>query len=392
MAVAFPLAVALAVVPGAARLTIGERTPALVVVALPKGAAPATPATELTRAADVAFRERTGLDFRAPDQAGVDAERIARCDGPGRLACWVETARAGRDRLAAILVVTVLPVGDGRDRVALTLIDAERASLCRAEPSLGEREAREAVEDCIFTGAARTRPEVVGRADLDAFFRRQIEDPLAPLLDRMGELAPFGRLEVETETPDVELWIDQSLRGTLSTGTTRVEELRAGRRMLAFRRPGFAPLVRPIHIERGATATAAATLISLEASPESRRVVLYSGVAAAAVGAALGVYAIARASAVDSGCLATTPGATCPSLGAPRFGLSTDATPTTDRAAVNDGVPIPMVAAGVGFAGAGWALSTLLLEDDGGFPWRELLIGVGAGAVAATVAVLADPR
>lgn len=383
--------VALTVASSSGPLTVGERTPALVVVALPRGAAPSTPATELTRAADIAFRARTGLDVRAPEQAGVDAERIARCDGAERLACWVETARAGRERLAAILAITVLPIGDGRDRIALTLIDTERAARCGAEGG-GTREAREAVEDCIFVGAARTEPEVVALDELSSFFSGHIEQALAPLLEAMGELAPFGRLEIDAETPDVELWIDRALRGKLSAGRTTVEELRAGRRRLAFRRPGYAPLVRAIHIERSVTATAAVTLVPLGASPDTRRVVFYSGVAAATIGASLGVYAIVRAGAVDSGCLQRDEGATCAALGAPRFGVDGSATPTTDRDLVSSGVPIPMVAAGVGFAGVGWALSTWLLEGDGGVPWVEIAIGVGAGLVAATTAVLVDPR
>ncbi|MEQ8279696.1 MAG: hypothetical protein RMA76_04720 [Deltaproteobacteria bacterium] len=385
-----PALLVLAAIASSARVGLAERTPALMVVALPKGAAPST---DLVRVADATFRAKTGLDVRPPAQAGVDAERLARCDGPARLACWVDAARSGRERLAAIVAITVLPVGDGRDRLQLTLIDTERAAQCRAGPGVEGREAREAIEDCIWSRSARTQPTVVDATGLPTFFEGSIDHELAPLLNAMNELAPFGRIEITIETPQVELWIDGTLRSTLAAGTTRVEEVRPGRRVLAFRRPGFTAETRPIHVERSRTATAAITLLPLGASPVARRVLTYSGLTAAAIGVSLGVYAIVRANAVDDACLAADEDAPCTPLGAPRFGLSTGDLPSSDRDAVNPGgISIPVVAAGIGLMGAGWAIATWWLDDDGGFPWVELLTGVGAGVAGATAAAVLDSR
>ncbi|MEQ8985496.1 MAG: hypothetical protein RL846_46570, partial [Deltaproteobacteria bacterium] len=182
-------------------------------------------------------------------------------------------------------------------------------------------------------------------------------------------------------------------RGPHCGAGTRVEEVRPGRRVLAFRRPGFTAETRPIHVERSRTATAAITLLPLGASPVARRVLTYSGLTAAAIGVSLGVYAIVRANAVDDACLAADEDAPCTPLGAPRFGLSTGDLPSSDRDAVNPGgISIPVVAAGIGLMGAGWAIATWWLDDDGGFPWVELLTGVGAGVAGATAAAVLDSR
>ena len=392
---------------GGARLVLGERTPALAIVALPKGAAPETSASELTRAADLALRSATGLDLRAPEQAGVDGERLARCEDPGRLACWVASARAeaqarpGTPAIAAILALTVLPVGEGRDRLALTLIDTTRALACRealeagALGDPGDRERREAVEDCIWASAARTEPQVVARAELPRFFAEAIEQELAPLLEAMGELAPFGRVRLRSATPDVELRVDGAARGTLAAGDTWLEEVRPGRRVLAFARPGLAPRTLPVRVERAETATATIELLSLSlgATAPGRQALLYAGAGAVAAGAALSAYAIARAGAVRSTCLVAEPNAPCEHLGAPTFGLTTGELPSAERDRVNPaGVPIAAVAAGVGLAGATWLLGALLADEGDGFPWITLLAGVGAGALGAALAVGLDPR
>lgn len=384
------LLVALAAASSGSSIGVGERTPALLFVVTPKGARPNTAPTELTRVADEALRDRTGFDFRAPEQAGVDAHRLAACDGRGLLACWVDSARAGGSPLAAILAITVLPI-EGGDRIALTLIDTERARSC-ADDEPRDASAREALEDCIWAGSARTEPVTITANELPEFFRDRIADELAPLLESMGELDPFGRVAIESSTPDVELWIDGALRGTLALGPTSVEELRAGRRVFAFERPGYASERRPIHVERARTATASVNLLPLDTPRHvlGPRTMLYAGVAASAVGAALGVYAIARAGAVDGACLGSDASATCPSLGAPTFSLNADAAPSADRDRINPpGVSIPMVAVGVGAAGAGWIASSLIFEDR---PWLGWLTGLGAGALGATLTAVLDPR
>lgn len=378
--------------PGA-ELSASERAPALVMVALPPNAAPAIPAPELIRAADAAFRARTGLDLRAPEQAGVDGERLAGCEGPGRLACWLTAA--DERPLAAILVITALPVGSGRDRVVLTLIDTARAGRCQREPGLPPREATEALEDCIWAGSARTEPEVLTAADVASAFEGAVGGALSPLLDAMGQLAPFGQVRLDADPGELELRLDGRLLGLVAAGPTTLTELRPGRRVLELQRPGYAPRRHPVHVARGETATAAVSLLALNPPPliTGDRALLYAGGAAAAAGLGLAIYAAVRARLVDGHCLVATPDAPCQALGAPTFGLSTEALPNVERDAVNPpGVPVPAVAAGVGLAGVGWLAGALIFEEEDGFPWRGLITGLAAGAAGALVAALADPR
>lgn len=383
------LTLALMGAPPTAELPLHERAPALVIVALPKGAQPELPATELTRAAGAAFRAHTGLDLRAPEQAGVDSARLSRCDRPGRLACWLQAAR--EVPLSAILVVSGLPVAPGRDRLALTLIDTERALTCQREPSLGAHEATEALEDCIWTAAARAAPGTVEAPELAGFFEDRIRGALAPTLERMGELEPFGAIEINSVTPGAELRIDGTVQSVLTEGRTRLTEVRPGRRRLDVSRPGYAAYRAPVRVLRGQTATVAVELVSLEAPPDdvAQDTLLYLGAAAAATGVALGVFAGVKANSVRSTCLASTPEATCDGLGPPTFALTSGDLPSTDPARVNpSGAPIAAVATGVGLMGAGFTLGALLFEEDG-LPWKTLLTGLAAGALGGTVVGIA---
>lgn len=392
-------------------LVLGERAPALLIVALPRGLAPSTPATELSRAAVTATRLHTGLDLRAAEQAGVDAETLSRCERGSRLSCWLAAARPDRGRasaphpaeaeeraIAAILVINVLPIEPGRDRLALTLIDVERALACTSEPSTGDAESTERVEDCIWERSARTAPAVIAAPEpeaLVAFFGARLRGELAPLLDALGELAPFGRIALDAEAPGAELRVDGALAGTLDRGVTVIEAVRPGRRTLALSRPGFASLTVPVEVERARTATVSAALLPLTANDGlAARALLWTGAATAVAGAALGVWAIARSGAVHTTCLVATPDAPCTALGAPTFALSTDDAPTIDRERVNPaGLPMTVPAAGLLGAGAGWVAGTLFeLDDPAGLPWRTLLVGFGVGALGAGAAALLDPR
>jgi hypothetical protein len=381
-----------------ARITLAERTPAVVIVAVPHGAAPRVPAAELVRAASLAFRAKTGLDVRGAEQAGLDPELASRCDRGRRLSCWLaslpvaDRAGAKEPAIAAMLVVTVVPL-EARDRVTMTLVDVARASDCRASITDGD----EALEDCIWERSAKTeptqlddpRPEALAR-----FFGDRIDVELAPMLDELRELAPYGRIELVSPTPGVELDVDGAPAGTLGAGTTILEDVRPGRRTLTLSRDGAITLVLPVHVARGRTSTAAVALVPLVAEPSTRpaRVVFWTGAASTAAGVALGVWALARSASVTTTCLVAAPGAACESVGAPTFSGATDTRPSFDREGINPaGLSIPVVASGLTAAGAAWMTASLFEADDG-VPWLPIVLGLGAGLAGASVAALLDPR
>lgn len=406
-----PVVIGAALLAGAAAgdgIVLGERSPALLIVALPRGSTPSTPPTELSRAATAAFRARTGLDLRAAEQLGLDGETLSRCDRGARLSCWVLSARPGDPRprggsiererpIAAILVLSVLPLSAGKDRISLTLVDTERALECRRAAGPDDPEAVERVEDCIFESAAKSEPVVLGGGapgELGAFFEGRISGELAPVLEHLGELEPFGEIAVDSSSDGVELRVDGAPAGTAARGTTTITEVRPGRRVLTASRPGRTPIAVAVRVERARTATASIELAPLDAPEDdaARRWMIYSGAGAVLAGVALGAYALIASANVHGTCLVPSPDAACASLGQPTFALDAGALPSTDRERVNPpGLTVPSIAVGLAALGTGLAGGGLLLEEEG-FPWITLAGGVALGAAGALITTAVDPR
>ncbi|MCK6551556.1 hypothetical protein L6R52_37335, partial [Myxococcota bacterium] len=272
LAVALGVLVALASA-SPARIDVRERAPALVAITLPRSAEPSVSATELARAASAAFRAQTGLDLRSADELGLDADLASRCDRGARLSCWLSAVPATRaatserrgprrGEVTAIFVVGVVPLGDGRDRITATLVDVARAGACARDTHDGD----EVIEDCIWERSAKTEPSVLERStpdELVAFFTAQLDGALAPLVDDLGERAPFGRVELTTSTGGVDVELDGEPVGTLAAGATILEDVRPGRRTLTLSRSGAAPRVVVVDVRRAETATASAELLAL---------------------------------------------------------------------------------------------------------------------------------
>jgi hypothetical protein len=160
--------------------------------------------------------------------------------------------------------------------------------------------------------AARSYERYLAHPDADPKRRAELER----ILDEISLVT--GLLRIEVDPPDTTVRVDgHTVAGRASARTFRVDP---GEHTVVGERPGFAPTVRTVKVERGteqpvplllARPGAAAPIVVEPGSPDATSTAGYVvgavGLAGLALGAVVGGLALSNDAAADEHCMATAP-------------------------------------------------------------------------------------
>lgn len=364
----------------AASLVGSIRKPLAVVLAVPESGA-ALGRSELLSRLDRVLAARTDLAVELLQDTSADECR-------GALACLAGRVGAGPSGAARwMLILSLVPVPGSPARVFATFVDVDRAQEeeRRADKSLPGWEDELEVRLSEHAVVGRLRDVEVPGADhlerrLDELFARD----LRAALEAVGSFAPFGAVDLDVG-PGVTVAIDGVIAGLTGPGTTRVDEVRAGRRVLRFEAEACDPVEQVLEVEAGEVAR-----VSLELEPRSapgREALLWVGAGTAAAGASILVYALARHDpAARTACFAGTAGCEAGSAFETTGydgggGLAAGANPA--------GLLVAPLGAALLLAGGAWISGSRLGTGDG-VPWVELGVGLALGALTYGIAAAID--
>ncbi len=383
---------------GAPGRSVGERVPLVAVVLTPGRERTQVPVSEVLERAARALEPKTGVVVLSAEQVGADPAAFVGCRPAERLSCWLRAAHSdapgaeATPRARFVLVISILTRAGEPDRMSAQLLDVDAAR----EAVRGARDADEA-EDLIqiravhgTTGTAL----VPGLEQLDHWLEVLVEDTLRPPLLARGQWLPFGAVRLHVDRP-LSVELDGRPLGTFEPGEALLVDVRAGRRALLARDPAR-PDGDPAGLARHeVVVTAGAEAAVLVVMPSTlggvtRSASLWGGIATAAVGAGLVVWA--AAASPSSRAITPCVGAGCegarPSQWDDACTLTRD-----DPASCGDarGLRIAPLGGALALAGTSWAVGSTL-GDSQDVPWIGWVAGVAAGALAYGIALAAEPR
>lgn len=342
----------------------------------------------------VSEREVMALVFRAPTITGderaqtLDALRVAieglthhgvedvsalveDSDDPVR--AIIRASASGRRKVPELsLSISLLPAGaDGQTQVSWQLVQSREAhvALSRALnegleiPSLDEF----VVAFELFEVSLSDHP-------------RTLIDPLMnglePPLEKLGAWRPHGTLRVELPAEGFVLKLD-GRRFEAPSAELELDDVAVGARTLELEHPDYDASSETVRIDRDRVTTWHPALVDrrLREARVPRAVVLATGLGLVAAGGVFLAVAVAQGGASPARCLQV--------VGDPPCAIETSAFTRMG--------PVPTAPLGYSLALAGGVMAGgVLLSDASDQPWWWTALGVGLGAAAFAVSVLAD--
>jgi len=386
------------------KITLQERDALDLVVRSPYAGADARSSTlRFLEVADRALRDKSALFARevkdskeVVDAKGdaiqllkatrrdVDVERLAR-EGKALEAHNAERRAAG-DKLARFLVlVTLLPQGD-KTRLSAILIDVDEGLdlLIREHGKTGADAAAE-LEARFQETAVIARPSpatVSGEDEALAYVEKLFSQDFRPMFEQRGAWATLGTIDVKTNVDGAEIRLDGALVGTSRPGVTRLEDARAGPRVVSLAASGYAPVEIPIQVRAKAITEVEANLdASGTGLAAARTMIFWGSLGVAAAGATMVVASIVGAGTQTNQFLCVHPNGqpTCDQSSWLRFGSGD----TPQEQIAGSGLAIAPLGLGLMAGGGVTALGSELVEDDG-IPW----ISIATGAVLSVATYL----
>lgn len=259
--------------------------------------------TDMTRPARDVLEGLTRLTLRAPEDLGLDSGVLQRCEGSRRFSCWLDAVTERSSGASISYLVTLTIHGDGPlDRLAVMVVDLQTARAERAEVRQDAPGWQEQLENRIFERAVVAEVAQIPRGEPQAvthFFETLFGRSLGAVFERRGAWAPNGAVSVKTQRPDLTILLDGRPIGQTTLGTTRIEGLREGSRILTLWAGEEKVAEAQIEILRGQTTSVEANVALPEPETVWRDVTLWGGVGVAAAGAALGIWSLAASGEVS---------------------------------------------------------------------------------------------
>lgn len=351
-------------------LAVDERWPVMLAVFNPRPDNTRLGVSDVRVALDVALRQDTALYL-----SSLDPE-VSAC--AGRLGCVASAFRDRRDSTLAV-VVSVIAMPSGRDRVVALVMDLERAEEVSASLPDDEYDGR------VTERAVR---ETVPPVELDSVaglsaWARGVAARVAVHHD--GER---GEIRLSSSIDRFAVELDGRTIGTSTRAQVSLTGLRSGARRLRFSAPGFLPIEAVVDVLGEQSSTLALRWVdqrslTLRVRPSTRWAAASTTVVA---GVLIGV-GLAQAGGVAAGCLAAT-GQSCEAVGPPRL------VPGDGPLDVRGSGPLTMpLGVAIGVGGAAMIASDLLANEGDEAPWwLAPAIGVVAASLSYGVAELVAPH
>jgi hypothetical protein len=207
-------------------------------------------------------------------------------------------------------------------------------------------------------------------------------------LGQAGDWEPWGRIRLAALPPETSVSLDGGAVASAS-GVLVLAQVPAGRHEIAFRHPSLELAPKVILVEGGREAALEATATPAPPYGRARWALVAGGIAAGAGGAALGTFALIRASSNGSAvCL----GSSAQCSGRELVGFSSPVRNADLTQDPNPGTPIAPLALGLLVAGSVWALGTALVGDGNDAPWWQLAGGLASGALTFGLVTALDGR
>ncbi len=394
-----------------------DRVPMKFAFYSPTGRVGSVALSEVIRWVDTAVEENTDLDVTELDDPIVDrcAESSAKRH---RLTCLVEESsepwmtmrkslpstysevkhelRGKRNQPRYLLIISAA-AAEGGDRLAAFLIDVEDALehvyRRRSRSSQPTSDELDEVEDEISRFSVIARPPIVEHVEsseqLRAYVQALIESHLREAFEQAGRWRPFGSIEIDVDAAvPFAVELDGVSLGTTIAGKAKILDVHPGERQISLRSEDFEEYTGKVVVETGQTARLRATPIKKPSNVSFvlKQTVFWGGVASAAAGVGLMIYAAVARSTLDREdiCVGGSGACSGPFL---RFGAI-----SADPAVGANGKGPPILPLGYSLAGLGaaWIVGPLIEPDDDRIPWIEAAVGAAVFAAAFGISLAAD--
>lgn len=382
-------------------LSAADRRPLAFVLTTPTSEAGKVPTSELIRLLSAEINAKTGFFLQVSDQrlgseckglgcsvlqVRPDYMREALTREDGTVRPYADHVRDLKERKVAypryLIVASDVTLPGRPDRISTLLIDTDAALDVVHGISDSDPERDRKIEAGIVDRAIAAGPrdgELDELRDAERYVAELLERTLRPVFVASGDWQPFGEVLLTARYADFGVVLDGVAIGATRAGVTEIRDVRAGSHRLALERPGFVPFSKTFDTDAGERLE-----IHAELEPEAngatvmRRIVFWSGIGLAAVGAGTAAVAVARHDgSVKTACFATA-GSGCAST--TQF-ETTGYDPNTSS--VNPpGVLLAPLGYSIAAGGAGWALGTAFIGEDTDVPWVPLAIGLVAGSLS----------
>ncbi|MCB9654197.1 MAG: hypothetical protein H6729_08735 [Deltaproteobacteria bacterium] len=306
-----------------------------------------------------------------------------------------------------LLLLSNVALGPSGDQLSMTLVDmdealaiylaAQRRARAPLDDSRSARadydwevEADAAISERAIVSGPRTK-RLTDAREVSAFLDQVFREDLRPAFLRTGHWTPYGQIEIQLATRGYEILLDGVTVGATAAGTTRIEHVTAGRRVLGLRRADVLPYEQTLEIARNETVVL--TPVMTNRAPDwraERNVVIYGGGAVALAGGVLLAIALSRSGADTT--LYCVTGERCHDTQLfQRATFSNDGSPTFGSSAKGRGPMLAPLGYSLVLTGATWSVGSLLSDEEAP-PWLELGAGVLVGVLAYSVSAILESK
>lgn len=360
-----------------AEIPAAERRTLPVVIVAPGKSMAMTSRTDLIRRLDEVAKAQTQLVV-APLP---DAPSCLEDASVSRFRCLTLLARADERKgaISELLVVSVVPSAD-HDRMFAVLIDTKIAS------ELIDRSTNASTIDSQIRRhaiVARAEPlEINSPSDVGRFVEALFTGDFRAALERAGHLSSLGTIALEVPKANFEVRLDgRALPGVTRPPVTHITEVAAGGRHLRLLHPEYELVETTLEVRANEIASWRPQLVPRRAVDRvANHVVRWGGVGVAAVGLGIGAYTALSTPQADWYCFGEADEGGCAALNTTLRPVGGTGAPH-DAMLPNEGLPWASVALGLTALGVTAAVLNFVLAEDERFPWLEILVGIGAGAV-----------
>ncbi len=216
----------------------------------------------------------------------IRREVFQRC--VGALDCVFKRLGGSAQQARFLLILTLFPGRDAQKPDRLTVLLADRERLERCQRAQGEGCANEAIS---LRDGPRALPSVEA---LEGWLDRLFQSPLARIFEQAQRWEPYGTIELNTDLNGASILLDGRSVGVSKTGVQRLVQVRQGARTIGLSHPEHGERSAKLTLKAGEVQRLSFNLAPRKTWPKDS--LQYGGIAIAALGAALSIWAIAYAS------------------------------------------------------------------------------------------------
>lgn len=330
-----------------------------------------------------------------------DSQKFQDCQG--RLSCIAlrlrpdfKRAPEPNEKPSYLLLISTLTGKSGETLVVTNLVDTNIVLSLYKKADRSQPDWRNQAELLIGERAVLARPppqRISGPQAMNRYLERLL-DQLQPIFTAHGQWEPFGSIKL-TAPRSTNVIVDGRSLGTTQAKNTEILGLLPGPRTLELKHPKFQAYNGEVQISSGQSLSLTPKLQLAGGASLTRSVVMWSGVGATAVGAAVLIAGAVQISQIHKITCITGEASMLASCEENRRFPEVNY-PRNSRLGNQESVeltPVFLIPLGYSLMATGltWALGTWLFGQETDVPWLQLLTGLVVGGASYALSTALNP-